>query len=76
MPIISGRYWNMVHGSNPEQVKQDLEGMQNMRFLARNFAWHLKCREIALKNGINPPQTPEIKSCISLPLLKSSKLIR
>ncbi|MCD7878579.1 MAG: flavodoxin family protein [Candidatus Gastranaerophilales bacterium] len=55
MPIISGRYWNMVHGSNPEEVKQDLEGMQNMRFLARNFAYHLKCKEAGSKAGINPP---------------------
>ena len=23
MPIISGRYWNMVYGQNPEEVKQD-----------------------------------------------------
>lgn len=56
MPIISGRYWNMVHGSNPEDVKKDLEGLQNMRILARNMAWHLKCREIAEKNGILRPE--------------------
>lgn len=55
MPVISGRYWNMVHGKNPEQVKQDVEGMQNMRFLARNFAYHLKCKEAGAKAGINPP---------------------
>ncbi len=56
MPIISGRYWNMVHGSNAEEVKQDLEGMQNMRILARNMAWHLKCREAAEKAGISLPK--------------------
>lgn len=56
MPIISGRYWNMVHGQNPDEVKQDEEGMQNMRILARNMAYHLKCKEIALKNGLNPPK--------------------
>ncbi len=59
MPIISGRYWNMVHGSTPDEVKQDLEGMQNMRFLARNFAYHLKCKEAGLKAGINPPKHNE-----------------
>ncbi len=31
MPIISSRYWNMVHGSTPEEVKKDEEGMQVMR---------------------------------------------
>ena len=56
MPIISGRYWNMVHGSTPEQVKQDLEGMQNMRIVARNMAWHLKCNEAGKKLGIIPPR--------------------
>ena len=45
MPIITGRYWNMVHGSNPDEVIKDEEGMQNMRILARNMAWHLKCQE-------------------------------
>lgn len=59
MPIISGRYWNMVHGAVAEEVKQDLEGMQNMRILARNMAWHLKCREAAEKAGVPMPKTEE-----------------
>jgi len=62
MPIISGRYWNMVHGNTPDEVKQDLEGMQNMRILARNFAWHLKCREAAEKAGVKLPKREEIVS--------------
>ena len=62
MPIISGRYWNMVHGNTPDEVKQDLEGMQNMRILARNFAWHLKCREAAEKAGVQLPKKEEIVS--------------
>ena len=59
MPIISGRYWNMVHGSTPEQVKQDLEGMQNMRIVAKNLAWYLKCREAAQRVGVVPPPAEE-----------------
>ena len=55
MPIISGRYWNMVHGSTPEDVKKDLEGLQNMRVVARNLAWFLKCKEAAIKSGIDYP---------------------
>ncbi len=60
MPVISGRYWNMVHGSNPDEVRKDEEGMQNMRILAKNFAWHLKCQEAGLKAGVLPPaeETP------------------
>ena len=42
MPIASGQYWNGVHGNTPEEVKQDLEGMQQMRDLARSMIWMLK----------------------------------
>ena len=59
MPIISGRYWNMVHGASAEEVKQDLEGMQNMRILARNMAWHLKCLEAGKNAGITLPKQEE-----------------
>ena len=60
MPIISGRYWNMVHGRTPEDVQKDLEGLQNMRILARNMAWHLKCKEVAEKAGIEKPEMENI----------------
>ena len=60
MPVISGRYWNMVHGATPEDVKKDLEGLQNMRILARNMAWHLKCKEAGEKTGVSMPKTEEI----------------
>ena len=43
MPVVSSQYWNMTHGTAPEEVKQDLEGLQIMRTLARNMAWLLKC---------------------------------
>ena len=56
MPIISSRYWNMVHGNTPEQVKQDEEGMQTMRILGRNMAYYLKCIEAGKEKGINPPK--------------------
>lgn len=59
MPIISGRYWNMVHGNTPEEVRQDLEGMQNMRIVARNMAWILKCKEAAKKAKIEEPQAED-----------------
>ena len=60
MPIISGRYWNMVHGHSPEDVKQDLEGLQNMRILARNMAYYLKCIEAGKKAGIELPKQEEV----------------
>ena len=60
MPMISGSYWNMVHGASAEQVLEDKEGLQNMRILARNMAWHLKCQEAGKKAGIPMPKTEEI----------------
>ena len=59
MPVISSRYWNMVHGSNPEDVEKDLEGLQTMRVLARNMAFFLKCREAGLKAGVPLPTREE-----------------
>lgn len=56
MPIVSSQYWNNVHGGNPDEVKQDLEGLQTMRTLGRNMAWMLKCIELGKKNGVNPPE--------------------
>ena len=59
MPIISSRYWNMVHGATPEDVRQDLEGLQTMRVLARNMAWFLKCKDAGLKAGVPVPVQEE-----------------
>lgn len=56
MPVISSQYWNVVHGNTPDEVKQDLEGMQIMRTLARNMAWFLRCKEAAAKSGVALPQ--------------------
>jgi len=61
MPVISGRYWNMVHGTSPDEVLQDKEGMQNLRILAKNFAWHLKCKQAAINAGILPPKSEDIE---------------
>ena len=55
MPIVSASYWNMVHGSKPEDVREDLEGLQTMRNLGNNMAWMLKCIQAGKEKGINPP---------------------
>ena len=60
MPIVSSQYWNQVHGNTPEEVKQDLEGMQTMRTLGRNMAWIMKCIEAGKNSGINYPVHEEI----------------
>ncbi len=61
MPIISARYWNMVHGAKPEDVYKDEEGLYNMRVLARNMAFFLKCKQVALQHGVEfPKQEPPV----------------
>lgn len=59
MPVISSKYWNMVHGSNPEEVRRDLEGLQVMRILGRNMAWFLKIKEAGIKAGVPFPKQEE-----------------
>lgn len=56
MPVVSSNYWNMVHGNCPEEVLQDVEGLQTMRNLARNMAWLLECIECGKQNGIQAPE--------------------
>lgn len=56
MPIVAGQYWNMVHGNTPQEVEQDLEGLQVMRSLGRNMAWMLQCIEAGKEKGIHFPE--------------------
>lgn len=55
MPVITSQYWNCVHGNTPEEVMQDLEGLQTMRTLAENMTWILRCIEAGRKAGIEAP---------------------
>lgn len=42
MPVASGQYWNGVHGRDKGEAKEDGEGLQSMRTLARNMAFLMK----------------------------------
>jgi multimeric flavodoxin WrbA len=42
MPVVASRYWNAVHGNNPEEVMKDEEGLQTMRVLGRNMAFLIR----------------------------------
>lgn len=61
MPIATSRYWNMVHGNAPEEVRQDEEGLQVMRILGRNMAWLLKLKEAGDEAGVEPPAQEETR---------------
>lgn len=56
MPIVTSRYWNMVHGQTPEEVRQDQEGVQIMRVLGKNMAWLLQSIEAGRKAGVAVPE--------------------
>lgn len=56
MPMVSSQYWNMVHGSQPDEVKQDLEGLQTMRTLGQHMAWMIKCIKAGKEAGIDLPE--------------------
>lgn len=52
MLMVPANYWNMVHGTRPEDVRKDLEGLQVMRILGKNMAWMLKVLEAGKANGV------------------------
>ena len=56
MPVVSARYWNMVHGAKPEDVEKDEEGLHTMRELGRNMAYMLRCQEAGRNAGVEVPK--------------------
>ena len=62
MPIVSSRYWNMVHGNTPEEVMRDEEGVAIMRTLGHNMAWLLKCIELGKQAGLAPETEEKIRT--------------
>lgn len=68
MPIVTSQYWNMAHGACPEDVRQDLEGLQTMRTLGNNMAFFINCKNLGLKGietaGRREPYTNEFYKII------------
>ena len=58
MPIVTSQYWNSVHGFTPEDVRQDLEGMQTMRTLGRNMAFLMKSIQLGKAQFGLPEKEP------------------
>ena len=55
MPLVSSKYWNMVHGNEPAEVMRDVEGIETMRLLGENMAYLLKCIEAGKAAGVQQP---------------------
>ena len=55
MTVAGSQYWNQVHGSKPDDVKKDEEGLQTMRTLGRNIAALVKSLAHSRADGTYPP---------------------
>ena len=58
MLLPTSNYWNVIHGTQPGEVTQDIEGVQIMRILGKNMAWLMKLVENG-KGMVVPPEREE-----------------
>ena len=60
MPIAQGQYWNGVHGLEIGEAREDEEGLQQMRTLARNMAFLMRAiADAKVKYGL--PEKEEMR---------------
>mgnify|MGYP003292900171 FL=1 len=60
MPVASSQYWNSVHGAAPGQAKEDAEGLQTMRTLAKNMTFLMKSIALGKEQyGLPEKETPQ-----------------
>lgn len=62
MPVASGQYWNGAHGRVPGEADQDLEGMQQMRTLARNTSFLMKSIALGREAYGIPEREPGVQT--------------
>ena len=60
MPVASGYYWNGVHGGAKGDVLEDGEGMQMMRYLAKNMTFLMKSIALGRERFGLPEREPRI----------------
>ena len=58
MPIATGQYWNAVYGREKGEAKEDAEGLQTMRTLARNMAFLMKAIALGKEQYGVPEREP------------------
>lgn len=56
MFVPTSNYWNIIHGTQPEECKQDEEGKQIMSILGKNMAHLLKMNELSKEHLKAPEQ--------------------
>lgn len=60
MPVASGQYWNGIHGREQGESKQDAEGLQQMRTLARNMVFLMKSIRLGKEKFGLPEKEPSV----------------
>lgn len=60
MPVVSSTYWNHVYGQQPEEVKEDKEGLMTMYNIGKNMAWLLKCINLGKLQGVDHPENQKV----------------
>ncbi len=58
MPVASSQYWNSIHGREPGEARQDAEGLQTMRTLARNMTFLMKSIALGKEQYGMPEKEP------------------
>ncbi|MDR1858578.1 MAG: flavodoxin family protein [Treponema sp.] len=61
MIIAPGIYWDVIHGTNAQEVMEDQEGLQIMEVQGRNMAWLIKTLAAGKKDVPLPAPPPERK---------------
>ena len=65
MPVASSQYWNSVHGGAPGDAKEDAEGLQTMRTLARNMSFLMKSIALGKETyGLPEKEAPQRTSFV------------
>lgn len=60
MPIAASQYWNSAHGREIGEVREDQEGLQTMRTLARNMSFLMKSIALGKEKYGLPQQEPQV----------------
>ena len=60
MPVASSQYWNSIHGRTPGEAKEDGEGLQTMRTLAKNMTFLMKSIALGKEAFGLPEKEPRI----------------
>lgn len=58
MPVASGQYWNSIHGREIGEAREDAEGLQGMRTLARNMVFLMRSIELGKERWGLPEKEP------------------